>query len=523
VTCRCSVLAVAGALLAVLWVAAPAGAASSGAGLYLRGAGNGHGVGMSQYGAAGYALHGAGYREILHDYYAGTTIGHVDPTRTVTVLLRSAGSAVFSGATTIKGAKLKLNPLWNYNVVPAGARLRVLLGRKLIGKFGAPLQIAAPTPLKLNGLGSFRGALVFRPSPGGKGVMTVNAVGLDDYVDGVVSAEMPPSWPTQALEAQAVAARTYAISSRPIGAIFDVYDSVRSQVYEGVKGETPTGDAAVTATSGQVVDYAGVPVETLFFASSGGETESVQNVFSLTPEAWLVGRPDPYDESLNNPYHRWKLSYSLPAARRRLGKLVDGSLVGIKVLQRGVSPRIIKARVVGTKGSATVTGIQLRQDLGTPSTWMSFTTVSSHGVQTSTTPTTTLPSTPTGNDTGTTTTGTTTGVNGGGGLIRAVDQAGGPRAASGAGLFAEVDRASSLIEQIFAALRLPVTTYAVTGSVFPARAGARVTVQSDGGDGWRTVATGAIGAGGGYSIDVARRGEYRVRYDGNTGPEITVG
>lgn len=520
--------AVAGVLTAALLAAAPAVAATSGAGLYLRGAGNGHGVGMSQYGAAGYALHGASYQEILHDYYAGTTLGHVDPSRIVTVLLRAGGSALFSGATRIKGAPLKLNPLWAYNVVPAaGGRMRIKLGRKSVGVFPAPLQVSGPQPLKLLGLGSYRGALIFAPSPGGNGVTTVNAVGLDDYVRGVVAAEMPPSWPAQALEAQAVAARTYAITSKPIGSNFDVYDTTRSQVYEGLKAETPATDAAVVATSGQVVEYAGAPVETLFFASSGGETESVQNVFPLSPAAWLVGRPDPYDDALNDPYHHWTASFSLRAAQQRLGRLVDGSLIGIKVLQRGVSPRIIKAKVVGTKGSVTVTGLQLRKLLGTPSTWVSFTTVSSHGVQTSTTPavSTTLPTpgtTTTPATTGTATGSTTTGTTGGGGLIRSVRRAMAVRAAPEAGLFAEFERASSVIQRIFSALRIPTTSYRVSGIVFPAGRGSRLAVQLHAGDRWRTVEAARVSRGDRYSVGVRGPGEYRVRFNGTTGPVITV-
>lgn len=511
------------ALLGAVVFAAPAGAATSAAGLYLHGAGDGHGVGMSQYGAAGYALHGASYEEILHDYYAGTTLGHVDPHKLVTVLLRSAGSALFSGATAIKDVKLKLNPVWSYSVVPAaGGRLRVKLGRKSLGVFTPPLQVGGPGPLKLLGLGDFRGDFVFRPSVRGAGVMTVNAVGLDDYVRGVVAAEMPPSWPAQALDAQAVAARTYAITSAPIGADFDVYDNTRSQMYEGVKAETPATDAAVSATGGQVVEYAGAPVETLFFASSGGETESVQNVFPLSPAAWLVGRPDPYDDALNDPYHRWKLSFSLQGAQRRLGRLVDGALVGIKVLARGVSPRIIKARVVGTKGSVVVTGLQLRTAFGAPSTWMSFTTVSSHGVQTSTTPsvTTTLPTPPT--DTTTTPAGTTTNSNGGGGLIRRVAEARLVRRAADGGMFGEFEQASSFIQRVFDALRIPTTSHLVRGTVYPAPMGARLTVQLDGGGHWRTVGSARVGLGGHYSVHVPGRGRYRVRFDGTTGPAITV-
>jgi SpoIID/LytB domain protein len=498
--------------LGALLLAAPAGAANRASGLYVVGAGNGHGVGMSQYGAAGYALHGASYQQILRDYYAGTTLGHVDPSRTVTVLLRVSGSAVFSGATTIKGAttlkgaKLKLNPLWNYSVVPAGSRLRVMLGRRLIGSFNAPLQVGGTTPVKLNGLGTYRGLLVFRRAANGNGVMTTNEVGLDDYVQGVVTSEMPSSWPAQALEAQAVAARTYAITQRPVTASYDVYDNTRSQMYGGVKAETAAGDAAVAATSGEVVEYAGAPVETYFFSSSGGETESVQNVFQIAPESWLVGRPDPYDGSLDNPYHRWKLTLSLKAAKAKLGGLVEGSLKGIKVLQHGVSPRIVKAQVVGTRGSVTVTGAQLRKAFGTPSTWMSFTTVSSSGVQTSTTPATTVPTT--------TSTGTTTSPpTGGGGLTGAIARAA-----------AALDRAVSSLQTItsrrLAALRF---RYAVTGSVFPVSHNAHVTVQVDPGGGWSSVATGTVAADGRYSVPVPERGSYRVIYGAVAGPEITVG
>jgi len=492
-------LAASGPLLCAVLAAAPAGAATSGAGLYLTGAGSGHGVGMSQYGAAGYALHGVGYQQILRDYYSGTTLGHISPDRTVTVLLRPRGSAVFSGASAIKGAAKKLNPLSTYSVAAAGTRLRVLQAGTPVGVFNAPLQVGGPGPLKLIGLGSYRGGFVFRPSPSGTGVMTVNDVGLDDYVRGVVTAEMPSSWPAQALDAQAVAARTYAITSRAIGTNFDVYDTTRSQMYLGVKGETTSGNTAVAATSGQVVEYAGAPVVTYFFSSSGGQTESVQNVFGLAPAAWLVGRVDPYDDALNNPYHRWKLNFSLQAAQKRLGKLVEGSLVGIKVLQRGVSPRIMKARVVGTKGSVSVTGVQLREALATPSTWMSFTTVSSHGVHTSTTPgaTTTLPTT--------TGTGTTTDPTGGGGL-------GG-----------SLERVALAIDRVIGRLRVPATRYAVTGSVFPADPGARVTVQFNAGDAWRSVASGPVTASGRYSLDVADPGDYRVSYDGTIGPDITVG
>ncbi len=168
----------------------------------------------------------------------------------------------------------------------------------------------------------------------------VNAVALDDYVRGVVAGEMPASWPAQALEAQAVAARTYALTSDVGGAAFDVYDDTRSQVYGGVGAETAATDAAVAATSGQVVTYHGALAATYFFASSGGYTENVENVWAgSTPEPWLRGVPDPYDGAGGDPYHRWLIGLSPAGAKAKLGALVRGALVGIRVTRHGVSPR----------------------------------------------------------------------------------------------------------------------------------------------------------------------------------------
>ena len=150
---------------------------------------------------------------------------------------------------------------------------------------------------------------------------------------------MPASWPLAALEAQAVASRTYALTDHAGGARFDVYADTRSQVYLGAKAHTAQTNAAVAATAGQVVTYAGQPAITYFFASSGGMTESVQNGFpGATPEPWLRGVPDPYDQG---PQHSWSVSMSFAAAAARLRGLVRGAFRGIEVLRRGYSPRIV--------------------------------------------------------------------------------------------------------------------------------------------------------------------------------------
>lgn len=128
-----------------------------------------------------------------------------------------------------------LNPSLTYDVVPlANGSLKVVnqLTRKAVGTFPAPLTATGPNPLSLAGLGAYRGSLEFRPNGSG-GVYTVNVVGLDDYVQGVIAAEMPSTWSSQALDAQAVAARTYAITTDVAGSFYNLYPDTRSQMYRG--------------------------------------------------------------------------------------------------------------------------------------------------------------------------------------------------------------------------------------------------------------------------------------------------
>lgn len=352
-------------------------AARAAAVLYIRGGGNGHGIGMSQYGAYGYALHGWTYEQILAHYYQGTSIGTTNPQQTVRVLL-ATGSASFSGATTIAGAPrtpLQASETYDVTALKDGRLALTTSVGKLVGSFNAPLTVSGPAPLDVPQLGSYRGSLQF--SRDGGGVDTVNVVGLDDYVRGVVSAEMPASWAPAALQAQAVAARTYAITTTVGATNYDLYSDTRSQVYQGVSAETPATDAAVAATAGQIVTYDGRPAVTYFFASSGGWTESIQDAWpGASPEPWLRAVPDPYDAAGGDPYHRWSEQLSVAAATRQLAGVVQGQLIGIVAHRDGRSPRVVTADVVGTRGTAGVSGAQLQSMLGLSSTNASFTTVS---------------------------------------------------------------------------------------------------------------------------------------------------
>jgi stage II sporulation protein D len=378
---RRAALALGGVLASAL--IGPAGAGAAGT-FFIRGGGDGHGIGMSQYGADGYAEHGKTYEFILAHYYQGTSIGSTDPNQIVRVLL-ATGSAAFGGATGIGGEKL--DPSVTYTVTPiANGQLGVFdpSGRRiakgtppLVAAGRGPLSVAGLGPLSVAGLGQYRGSLEFRPDGSG-GVETVEAVGLDDYVRGVVSREVPASWPAQALEAQAVAARTYAITTDAAGGDYNLYSDTRSQMYGGVGAETPATDAAVAATRGQVETYHGTPAVTYFFSSSGGYTESIQNVWAgATPEPWLRGVPDPYDKSSGDPYFSWGSQMTLAAAQAKLGSYVSGSLIGVRITKHGVSPRILTAQVVGTRGTTIVTGSQLQQTFGLLTTLASFTTITS--------------------------------------------------------------------------------------------------------------------------------------------------
>ena len=429
----------------------------------IRGAGFGHGVGMSQYGAMGYASHGWSAAQILGHYYTGTSLGTTDPNRQMRIqLAASTAAARISGA--VQAGSHKLDPALTYVVRRRGiSQVELSSDGKQVGLFTAPLQVAG-----LNGVtalanrGSYRGILEFAPNVF-NGLSVVNVVGLEDYLQGVVPAESPASWPAEALKAQAIAARTYAITTSR-GADFDAYADTRSQVYAGVGVETPASNAAVAATRGQVVTYGGQPVVTYFFSTSGGQTEDVENTtLGTEPKPWLVSVEDDYDDV--SPRHRWDLPMTMDQVARKLGGLVRGSFRGIRVVKRGVSPRIVSAEVVGSRGTVAVDGATLRARLGLFDTWASFTSISSES-----------------------------------------DPSGGTEAPPRP--YAMAARA------VVGVLR---------GAVIGPARGAVVHVQVRRAGAWADAGTTLVERGGAYSWAATERGVYRVLVDAAAGPAVRVG
>jgi stage II sporulation protein D len=332
------------------------------------GHGFGHGVGMSAYGAYGYALHGKGYQFILGHYYPGTSLGTVEGAHVVRVLLSStAGDVTFSEATS--ACRTKLDPARTYEAHRFGGTVVLRTsGGKPLARCGATLRAAGAGVVNIGGLGRYRGALETVVNEAGE-LNVVNALALDQYVKGVIPNESPPSWPVAELEAQAVASRSFALTAGVDGDGYDLYSDTRSQVYKGLESEYSTSDEAEEATAGQVLMYEGEVAETLFSACSGGKTESIENVFgSAIP--YLVGVPDPYDGAC--PLHEWTLNLTGPEISAKLAGLLDGKLKKVIITKTGYSPRIIEAKLFGTGGVTTVTGEQLEVALGGYSTWMTF-------------------------------------------------------------------------------------------------------------------------------------------------------
>ena len=285
------------------------------------------------------------------------------------------GPGGFSGASRAGGKQLQPGERYSARANPDGSLSLLTASGKQLGRFAAPLTVTGPGPLSVTGLGSYRGALVLRPDGSG-GVETVDALALEDYVRGVISAEMPSSWSLPALEVQAVAARTYAITTTVGGGAFDLYPDTRSQMYRGVAAETSSTDAAVAATRGQVVTYGGVPVVTYFFSSSGGHTENIENVWT--------GRP-PRRGCAGSPIRTTALALTrIPLGFRhdpgeRIGE-AGGARQGQPDRHPGHQARVLASdphrRGGRDQGAQSVTGTQLQQAFGLPTTDAAFTTVS---------------------------------------------------------------------------------------------------------------------------------------------------
>ncbi|MFM7269247.1 MAG: SpoIID/LytB domain-containing protein [Cyanobium sp.] len=236
----------------------------------------------------------------------------------------------------------------------------------------APVSTAAGGPPEsaggagLVGLGrrAYRGVLLVRPASGG--LMALNLIPLELYLPSVVGSEMPARWPAEALRAQAVAARTYALIQLKPAAAFDLKATVASQAYLGVEAETDTTRAAVAATQAQVLRFGGALIDAVFHSSSGGSTE---NSGDLWPRQlpYLVSVPEGDDRS---PWRQWSQRFDSEQLRQAFRE--TAGVRRIEVLAASGTGRVRLARVIGPAGSLDLSGGELRQRLGLRSTLVRF-------------------------------------------------------------------------------------------------------------------------------------------------------
>lgn len=368
--------------------------------------GYGHGLGMSQYGAKGFAEHGYSYDYILRYYYGNagrdpktkvTAWPTAEPTRDVNL---DAAANYNTKSSSYNGGYTKT--AWTIRPGNAGTQLAVYVpgssaaqtapdgwhtftasGNTITWKKPDGTSVALGPTVAVWGSGGsprltqvregtgqyshtyvrFRGELWLTAKDGK--LKLINRVQMSEYLYGVVPRESPSYWHSEALKAQAVAARSYSWTSTRT----ELYTTTSDQVYGGHSEgedranakllETLRTNSAVDATKGQVVTYDGVKVTTNFMSTSGGYTENSENVWS-SALPYLRGVPDPFEVTAGSPAHTWQWK-KMTASQLRSALLAQGvssasvpdPIADVRVVERGVSGRIMKVALTGSTGAVT--------------------------------------------------------------------------------------------------------------------------------------------------------------------------
>ena len=226
---------------------------------------------------------------------------------------------------------------------------------------------------------SYRGEIEIVPETARQRLKIINVLPLEHYLYGIIAREISPDWQREAVKAQAVAARSYALHSikKHEKDGYDVCASTDCQVYGGKDAESANGNLAVDATRGEIISYQGKPIAAYFHSSSGGYTENSENVWGQN-SPYIKGVAD-FDQ--NSPYYYWEkqISRKLFEAKLKNAGYGVGRLKGIELSEltkqrplhaadRGVSGRVKSLRLIGEAQSKTVSGTQLRNILGLNST-----------------------------------------------------------------------------------------------------------------------------------------------------------
>ena len=403
--------ALAAALVAAALLLPAAGPSAEAASTFtFYGSGNGHGLGMSQWGAYGMAKMGWTHGQILTHFYQGTAVRAV-PTLPKTVriglttdrtrihLTAQAGPVrlwVRTGSTRVPVGTIAKGTTWTVNARAKDYGVRDAAGALVGGHgWGGPTQNLVLTYVPAGarvfipeadaiwgtGFAYSRGSIEFNLTSCGDANGCVERLiarlSLEDYLLGI--GEVPASWPMQALEAQADAARTYAVYDITHAGLradcnCDLTDGAGDQTYIGYNREGGTGGTrwvtAVHATTGEVVTYRGAVIQAFYAASDGGHSDDVQDVWHGGNPAfaipWLTGVCDPGEWTPANPWTDWSKSFDAASLTARLAPYTGsiGQIAGFGAVVRGEGGRIISLQAHGATGDAVLSGAELRAGLG---------------------------------------------------------------------------------------------------------------------------------------------------------------
>ena len=196
-------------------------------------------------------------------------------------------------------------------------------------------------------------------------ILVVNVLGIEKYLSSVVGSEMPTKWPMEALKAQAIASRTYALKQKG-NSLFDIDSTQRNQVYNGLESRTYKTIRAVKSTRSLVLTYKNKLINALFHSSSGGMTENSQDVWK-NKYPYLSSVKD-FDKK--NPKFRWQKNFSNKELFNLFPKI--GGLKNIEILNITDTGRVKNVKLYGAYGSDQISGVDLRKKLGLNSTFVRF-------------------------------------------------------------------------------------------------------------------------------------------------------
>lgn len=407
------VIALACAVLVPIGLAVPASAGSIT--YVVRGGGWGHGLGLSQWGAKGYADMGWTAGAIVKRFYSGTSVATSAMPSSVrvgilqnssSITLVPSGDVAFKvGATTV--ATAHANETWTIAPTSAGA-YRLSRNGTAVTTAGSPtahlvaswnwnggVSVRVPTtgytyrwgPLELNTTSSGSGYRL-------RAILVISP--FDRYLYGL--GEVPSSWHSEALKAQVLAARTYAVEKirrvgqNRAGCNCALYASTIDQAYVGYAKETGAYGskwvAAVNAVANQLILYGGKPIQAYYSSSDGGATENNENVWGGSPIAYLRGVRDDGDTA--SPHHTWSITLSgdqMQAALNARSDTAVGGLVNVETLAPyGTSGRVLSVvdadsggvRITGSGGTKRVSGARLQSILGLKSTLFRITRIADY-------------------------------------------------------------------------------------------------------------------------------------------------